>query len=47
MPFVSSKQRALCFSLKSKGKNGSWDCQEWSKETKGRKLPTKIKSKKK
>ena len=46
MPFVSSKQRALCFSLKSKGKNGSWNCNEWAKATKG-KLPKKVSAKKK
>jgi len=46
MPFVSAKQRSLCFSLKSKGKNKSWNCDEWQSHTKG-KLPKKVKAKKK
>lgn len=46
MPFLSKKQRAKCYTLKAKGKNGSWDCDEWSKATKG-KLTKKVKTKKK
>ena len=46
MPFKSSNQRKLCFALKAKGKNGSWDCDEWAKATK-KPLPKKVKSKKK
>lgn len=46
MPFKSDSQRRLCFSLKSKGKAGSWDCKKWQSETKSKNLPTKVKSKK-
>lgn len=46
MPFLNVQQRKKCFALKAKGKNGSWDCDEWAKATK-KKLPKKIKSKKK
>lgn len=33
MPFKNSKQRSKCYALKAKGKNGSWNCDEWSKAT--------------
>jgi len=46
MPFVSKSQQRLCFSLKAKGKNGSWDCNKWQSVTKG-KLPKKVSAKKK
>ena len=46
MPFVSKKQRSLCYYLKSKGKAGSWNCDEWNKGTR-KKLPNKVKRKKK
>jgi hypothetical protein len=46
MPFVSKKQRALCYSLKSQGKAGTWNCDEWSRATK-KSLPNKVKHKKK
>lgn len=44
MPFTSSSQMKKCFSLKSKGKNGSWNCDEWAHATKNIKsLPMKVK----
>jgi hypothetical protein len=47
MPFKSKKQQKKCFALKARGKSGSWNCDEWAKETKGKKLPLYAKSKKK
>lgn len=44
MPFVSKKQRAACYA--TKGFGGKINCAEWSKETKSKSLPTKVKSKK-
>lgn len=44
MPFVSKKQRSACYA--TKGFGGKIDCKEWSRETKGKSLPTKAKSKK-
>jgi len=41
MPFKSAAQMRLCYSLLAKGKNGSWDCDEWLRKTKsldGKKL---------
>lgn len=46
MPFVSKKQQNKCYALKAKGKNGSWNCDEWAKATNQKKLP-KTKKKKK
>ena len=46
MPFRSQAQARLCWLLKRKGKNGSWDCKEWAKKTK-KSLPYKVKSKRK
>jgi hypothetical protein len=43
MPFKNSKQQAACYALKSKGKNGSWDCKKWSKETNQKSLPKTAK----
>ena len=34
MPFQSKKQLKLCFALKRKNPNSTWDCEEWLKETK-------------
>lgn len=45
MPFVSSSQKIKCYTLKAKGENGSWDCDEWNKGT-PKKLPKHIKKKK-
>lgn len=45
MPFKSEKQRRYCYYLKSQGRNGSWNCDEWSRETKG-KLPLRVKKSK-
>lgn len=43
MPFKSKAQQRKCYALKAQGKNGSWDCGEWSKETKDfKKLPEKA-----
>lgn len=47
MPFKSDAQRKKCFSLKSKGKNGSWNCDEWAKETGNKPLSKKAKKKSK
>ncbi len=47
MPFKSKAQQKLCYSLKSRGKAGSWNCSQWSKETKVKKLPNKVTSVKK
>ena len=48
MPFVSEKQRRLCWLLYTrnmkKGKKPSWDCHEWSRETGLKKLPMKRSS---
>lgn len=46
MPFKNSKQQAKCYALKAKGKNGSWNCDEWSKATNQKTLPKKVKKKK-
>ena len=46
MPFKSAAQRKMCFYLKSKGKAGSWNCDEWNRATK-KSLPNKVKRKKK
>jgi hypothetical protein len=40
MPFLSKSQERKCFSLKSKGKAGSWDCKKWAKMTNQKSLPT-------
>lgn len=42
MPFKSDAQRKLCYYLQGKGQAGSWDCDEWSKATKGKKLPEHV-----
>lgn len=47
MPFKNKQQQAACFFLKSKGKNGSWDCDKWAKETNQKTIPKKSKKKKK
>ena len=55
MPFVSEKQRRLCYVLQSRasksGKKSSWNCSKWEKETKkatkGKKLPMYKKGTKK
>lgn len=47
MPFKSAAQQRKCYSLQKKGKNGSWNCGEWSKETNQKTLPKKVKHKKK
>jgi hypothetical protein len=44
MPFRSQAQARLCWLLKRKGKNKSWDCEEWARKSK-KKLPYKVKSK--
>ena len=35
MAFKNSQQSKKCFLLKSKGKVGTWDCDEFAKETNG------------
>jgi hypothetical protein len=52
MPFVSEKQRRLCWFLYNrslnKGVTPKWDCYEWEKETpKDVELPTKKTSRNK
>ena len=47
MPFKSSAQQRKCFALKAKGKNGSWNCDEFSKNTDYSELPEKVSKKKK
>lgn len=42
MPFKSEAQRRLCYALKEKGEAGSWNCDEWAKETKDEKLPEHV-----
>lgn len=42
MPFLSEKQRKLCYHLRSKGEAGSWNCDEWEEETKDKKLPKYV-----
>lgn len=45
MPFKSRNQLKKCYALKAQGKAGSWDCDEWSKETKNiKKLPEAVKT---
>ena len=46
MPFKSDAQRKLCYLLKGKGQAGSWDCDQWSKETKSKDLPEHVGDKK-
>ncbi len=46
MPWKSANQRAKCYVLKAKGKNGSWNCAEWSKHTTQKSLPKRISRKK-
>lgn len=46
MPFKSRSQQKKCYAMKARGDNKSWDCDKWSKETKGKKLPAKVKKKK-
>jgi SPP1 gp7 family putative phage head morphogenesis protein len=38
-PFVSRQQQKACYAKQA----GSWDCDEWSKATKGKKLPKRKK----
>lgn len=38
-PFVSEAQERACYAKKAAGEAGSWDCGEWSRATKGKKLP--------
>lgn len=45
MPFVSKSQQRLCFSLKSKGKAGNWNCKEWAGKTNQKTLPVRVKQK--
>lgn len=45
MPFKSQRQRRLCYALRSRGQNGSWDCDEWQSHT-PKKLPEAVKTKK-
>lgn len=47
MPFKNRKQQMACYALKAKGKNGSWNCDKWSKETKAVKKKKKWSTKKK
>ena len=47
MPFKSSNQQRKCYALKSNGKNGSWNCDEFSKNTDYSELPEKVSKKKK
>jgi len=48
MPFKSKAQQRQCYALKAQGKAGTWDCDEWAKETKNfKKLPEKVKKVKK
>ena len=46
MPFVSQKQRALCWYLWNKAqaenKTPSWDCPLWEAHTQNKNLPTRI-----
>lgn len=42
MPFVSKRQQRKCYAMKSKGKNKSWDCREFSAHTDFKKLPEKV-----
>jgi hypothetical protein len=44
-PFKNKKQQKACYALKARGKNGSWDCDAWSKETKAKKSTAKKKGK--
>jgi len=47
MPFKSKAQVRQCYALKERGDAGTWDCDEWAKETKNiKKLPEKVKKKK-
>jgi len=39
MPFKNLKQSKKCFLLKSKGKAGTWNCDEFAKETNYKTLP--------
>ena len=39
MVFKNLKQSKKCFLLKSKGKAGTWDCDEFAKETNYKTLP--------
>jgi hypothetical protein len=44
MPFKSKAQVRQCYALKEKGEAGTWDCDEWAKETNDiKKLPEKVK----
>lgn len=45
MPFKSSKQSKACFA--TGGFGNKVDCKEWAKKTNYKKLPTKVKKKKK
>ncbi len=47
MPFPSKAAQRKCYALKAKGKNGSWDCEEWSKATNQKSLPARLSFKKK
>ena len=42
MPFKSKQQQKLCFTLQGKGKNSSWDCKKWAKETNQKSLPKRV-----
>jgi hypothetical protein len=43
MPFVSQKQRRLCYAMQSlslkEGKKPTWNCEKWEKETSDKNLP--------
>ena len=47
MPFQSKKQLKLCFALKRKNLNSTWDCEEWIASTKNIKSLPLYKDKKK
>lgn len=46
MPFVSQAQRRACWTqyhhAKKQGKTPAWDCEEWERATKKKKLPEKV-----
>ena len=46
MPFKSKAAQAKCYALKAQGKNGRWDCKEWSKHTTQKSLPKRASRKK-
>lgn len=51
MPFVSQAQRRACYAkqraAEKAGKTSRWNCAEWERETKGKKLPERVSKSKK